>query len=352
MPGAAAAGEGEGSEHPHAHAHHAEAAGEPQGLHFDGEDHLTGVVQLTFGGQNAEAYWAPDSKRLIYQATPQDEGCDQIFVMNADGSGNALVSTGLGRTTCSYFIPGTDRIIFSSTHAASKECPPPPDFSRGYVWPIYSGYDIYTARDDGSDLVRITDSGVYDAEATLSPDGEWVLFTSTRDGDLDIYRMRPDGSEVLRLTDDPGYDGGPFFSPDGSKICYRASRPTGEALEDYQRLLREGLIRPGQLDIYWMNADGTDKTRVTDSGAANFCPFFTPDGERIIFSSNLGDPQGRNFDLYLVNLDGSGLERVTFCPSFDAFPMFSPDGKRLAFASNRNGSVMGETNVFVANWAD
>ena len=331
----------------------ADAPPEPAGLWFEGEDRLRNVRQLTFGGQNAEAYWSPDGDRLIFQRTDADGGCDQIYVMTADGTGPALVSTGTGRTTCAYFIPGTERVLFSSTHEASADCPPEPDRSRGYVWPIYPEYDIYTANADGSDLTRLTNSGYYDAEATVSTDGEWIVFTSTRDGDLDLYKMRADGTGVVRLTDQPGYDGGAFFSADGSKICYRASRIEGdEALADYRVLLAENLVRPGKLEIYWMNADGTGKTRVTGNGAANFAPFFTPDGKRIIFSSNVDDPRGRNFDLYLVGLDGGNVERITTCPSFDSFPMFSPDGKRVAFSSNRNGKVRGETNVFVADWVD
>lgn len=324
---------------------------EPQGLLFDGEIRLANVRQLTFGGQNAEAYWSADGKHLSYQWTPPDGGCDQIYTMKADGSDRRLISTGKGRTTCSYSIPGTDRILFSSTHASAAECPPTPDHSQGYVWPIYSTYEIYTAKEDGSDLRQLTRNDAYDAESTLSVDGKWIVFTSTRDGDLDLYKMRPDGTEVTRLTDEPGYDGGAFFSRDGTKIVYRASRPEpGLVLDDYKALLTQGLVRPKQLEIYFMNSDGTGKTQVTSNGAANFAPYFTPDGSQIIFASNMADPKGRNFDLYLVNLDGSGLAPVTTCSSFDGFPMFSPDGKKLAFASNRNGSVPGETNIFVADW--
>jgi Tol biopolymer transport system component len=324
---------------------------EPAGLLFEGEGRLANVVQLTFGGQNAEAYWSPDGSRLVFQATPEPGGCDQIFVMGADGSAVRRVSDGTGRTTCSYFLDA-ERVLYSSTHASSADCPPEPDRSRGYVWPLYSGYEIWTSKLDGSERVRLTDNEAYDAEATVSVDGRWIVFTSTRDGDIDLYRMRTDGSEVTRLTDTPGYDGGAFFSRDGTKICWRASRPEGEALADFRALLGEGLVRPGKLEIYWMNSDGTGATQVTNNGAANFAPYFTPDGGRILFASNLGDERGRNFDLYLVNLDGTGLERVTTCPSFDSFPMFSPDGRRLAFASNRNGSVPGETNLFVADWVE
>jgi Tol biopolymer transport system component len=322
---------------------------EPKGVWFDGENRLANVTQLTFGGQNAEAYWSPDGSHLIFQATPEGADCDQIYIMEEDGANPHLVSTGEGRTTCAYFLPG-DRILYSSTHQAGPECPPEPDRSQGYVWPLYKSYEIWSAKKDGTDLKRLTDNDAYDAEATLSPDGQWIIFTSTRDGDIDLYRMRPDGTDVTRLTDAPGYDGGAFYSPDGTKICWRASRPRGEALDDFRALLDQGLVRPGRLEIYWMNADGTGTTRVTDNGRANFAPYFTPDSRQILFASNMGDERGRNFDLYLVNLDGSGLERVTTCPSFDSFPMFSPDGKKLVFASNRNGSVPGETNIFVADW--
>ena len=252
---------------------------EPQGLWFEGEGRLGDVTQLTFGGQNAEAYWSPDGTRLIYQYTGPEGGCDQIWTMNADGSDKKMVSTGRGRTTCAYFV-GTESIVYASTHHASPECPPEPDHSRGYVWPLYGSYEIWKADADGQNLVRLTENDSYDAEATLSPDGEWILFTSTRDGDIDLYKMRADGSEVTRLTDKPGYDGGAFFSPDGSKICWRASRPEGEVLAEYRALLAEGLVRPSKLDIYWMNADGTGVTRVTDNGAANFAPYFTPDSRR------------------------------------------------------------------------
>ena len=337
------------------HAHgHGERPPEPQGLWFEGEKHLTDVRQLTFGGQNAEAYWSADGAELIFQWTPVDAKCDQIYTMKAsDGSMKRLVSTGKGRTTCSYFIPGTDRILYSSTHLGGDACPPEPDFSQGYVWPLYTSYDIFTAKTDGSDVQRLTTAPGYDAEATTSVDGKWIAFTSVRDGDIDLYRMRADGTDVTRLTSEPGYDGGAFFSRDGKRICYRAGRPADEKeLADYKALLAEGLVRPRTLEIWWMNADGTGKTKVTSNGAANFAPYFTPDGKKILFASNMGDPRGRNFDLYLVNLDGTGLEQVTTCSSFDSFPMFSPDGKELAFASNRNGSVPGETNIFVAKWVD
>lgn len=315
------------------------------------EPHLANLRMLTHGGENAEAYFSADGKQLIFQSTrPGISRCDQILTMDLDGRNLRMVSTGRGRTTCSYFFPSGDRILFSSTHAISDSCPPPPDYSLGYVWALYD-YDIYTARPDGSDLQRLTNSPGYDAEATFSTDGKKIVFTSMRDGDLDIYSMDADGGNVRRLTDAPGYDGGPFFSADGTKIVYRAFHPTDSTqLADYRKLLAKHLVRPGKLDIWVMNADGSDKHRVTDKPGASFAPYFLPNGQQIIFSSNMHDPEGRNFDLYLVNVDGSGLERVTSSPEFDGFPMFSPDGRELVFASNRGDARPGETNVFIADW--
>jgi Tol biopolymer transport system component len=318
-----------------------------------GERHLRHVRQLTFGGENAEAYWSFDGTELVFQTTRDGRACDQEYVMRPDGTAVRLVSTGRGVVTCGYFFPDGTRIIYASTHETmGPACPPKPDRSEGYVWPLYD-YQLYTARPDGSDVAPLAPApGAYNAEATISPDG-WIVFTSTRDGDLDLYKMKLDGSRLTRLTDTPGYDGGAFFSADGKKIVYRASRPApGPELEQYRALLAKKLVRPGRLEIWVMNADGTDQHQVTHVGAANFAPFFTPDGRRIIFASNVKDPRGPNFDLYLVNLDGSGLEQVTTYDGFDGFPMFSPDGRRLVFASNRNGKTPGETNVFVADWVE
>jgi Tol biopolymer transport system component len=323
------------------------------------EKHLRNVRQLTFGGQNAEAYFSFDDRYLIFQHQGDNVSCDQIYtipVKTPDGkpAEPKLVSTGKGRTTCSYFFPAGDRILFSSTHAASQECPPKPDYSKGYVWPIYSTYEIYTARVDGSDLRRLTNSPGYDAEATISRDGKKIVFTSMRNGDLDIYTMDTDGSHVRQLTHELGYDGGPFFSYDGKKIVYRAEHPKNpQEIEDYKSLLTEGLIRPGNLEIWVMDADGKHKHQVTHNGAANFAPFFLPDGKRIIFASNQADPKnGRDFDLYIINEDGTGQERITFYPDFDAFPMFSSDGRKLVWASNRNGKAPHETNIFIADWVE
>ena len=316
------------------------------------ERFLTNLRQLTFEGQNAEAYFSKDGTRLIFQRQVGDAGCDQQYVMNVDGSEMRRVSSGEGRTTCGFFYQSDQRILYSSTFHADAACPAPPDRSQGYVWPL-EDHDVYTALPDGSDLQRLTDSDGYDAEATLSPDGETIVFTSMRDGDLDVYTMKVDGSEVKRLTSTLGYDGGPFFSPDGLLIVYRSGHPQTESERaDYRELLAQNLVRPSRMEIWVMNADGSNQRQVTDLGGANFAPFFHPDGRRIIFASNHADPQGRDFDLFLVDLDGSNLTQVTTHGEFDGFPMFSPDGTKLVFAANRYGIVPGETNIFIADWVE
>jgi Tol biopolymer transport system component len=323
----------------------------PGGLLAPGEEKfLANVRQLTFGGQNAEAYWSSDGSRLIFQSDEGTLPCDQIFTMNADGSDRKRVSNGQGKTTCAYFFPSGDRILYASTFRAGAACPPKPDRSHGYVWAL-DDYDIYSARPDGTDIRPLFASTRYDAEATISPDGKTIVFTSARDGDLEVYTMNADGSNVKRLTHTPGYDGGPFFSDDGAKIVYRADHPTTpEDLARYRENLERHTYAPRALEIRVMNADGSNDRAVTDNGAANFAPYFLPGGREIIFSSNLADPKGRDFDLYLIGADGSNLTRVTFSPDFDGFPMFTRDGKRLVFASNRNGRQPHETNIFVADW--
>lgn len=322
-------------------------------LRLPEEKHLKNIRQLTFGGENAEAYFSSDGKKLIFQSTRDGYPCDQIFEINVDGTGLKPLSTGKGRTTCAYYFPNGKRIIYSSTHMTSPDCPPKPDFSRGYVWAIYPGYEIFSAAPDGSDLKNITNANGYDAEATIAPNGKKIVFTSTRDGDLDIYTMDLDGRNVKRLTNELGYDGGPFWSYDSKWIVFRAHHPKAEKdVADYKSLLKENLIRPTTLDIWVMRADGTDKRQITNNSKANFAPYFFPDGKRIIFSSNQNDPRGRDFDLYKINIDGTGLERITHNTTFDGFPMFSPDGKKIVFASNRNSKSQGETNVFIADWVE
>jgi TolB protein len=312
--------------------------------------HLSNVRKLTNGGENAEAYFSADGSRLIFQSTRDGRTCDQQYTMKVDGTDLKRVSNGQGKTTCGYFMDGDRRILFGSTHAADSACPPRPDPSQGYVWGL-DPFDIYTANADGSSLRRLTNYGVYTAEGTLSPDGKRIVFTSLKDGDLEIYTMNVDGTDMKRLTTTPGYDGGPFFSPDGKQIVYRAWHPSDTALTTYQGLLKQRLVRPNRMEIFVMNADGSNQRQLTSLGGANFAPFFTPDGKRIIFSSNHKNPRSRNFDLYLVNTDGSGLEQVTSDGEFDGFPMFSPDGKKLVWASNRgNAADSHSTNLFLADW--
>jgi TolB protein len=343
-------------------------------LGFPGEKHLANIRQLTFGGQSAEAYFSSDDKYLTFQHQGQffdprthspvgpNIPCDQIFTIPVDTpdgkpavpSTPRMISNGQGRTTCSYFFLSGERLLYSSTFAADPACPPPPDYSLGYVWPIYDTYTIYTAKPDGGDIRPLSAAHGYNAESTITRDGKHIVFTSTRNGDLDIFTMDADGTHVRQLTHELGYDGGPFWSYDGKKIVYRAEHPqTPEQIKDYKDLYARGLIRPGNLEIWVMNADGSGKHQVTHNGAANFAPYWLPDGKRIVFASNLTntkDPAG--FDLYLVNEDGSGLERITYYPGFDAFPMFTSDGKRLVWASNRNGTVEHETNIFIADWVE
>lgn len=340
-------------------------------LRYTGEVHLRNVRQLTFGGNNAEAYWSYDGEDLIFQsdwAAINPQGCDQQFVMSAaegagrDGSGAELVSTGRGRTTCGYFLPD-GRVLYASTHPGGDACPvTAASRMERYVWDIFPSYDIYVAEADGSDPEVLVGGEGYDAEATVSPDGRYVVFTSTRSGDLELWRLDLQTGDLLQLTDALGYDGGAFFSPDGSRIVWRASRPTGADADAYRQLLAEDAVQPGALDLYVADADGSNARRVTRLPGANWAPFFHPSGEQVIFASNHHtlDQGGREFDLFLVDLDGepargpADVERVTFSGTFDAFPMFSPDGTKLVFASNRRAdrAPSRETNVFVADWVE
>lgn len=320
-------------------------------LHHPQESHLRNIRQLTFGGENAEAYFSFDGKRLIFQSTRDSFACDQIYSMNIDGTGIQHLSTGTGRTTCSYPLPGDTGFIYSTTQFDNDSCPPRPDYSKGYVWAVYPGYDIVTSSLPGGTPRLLTRTDGYDAEATVSPLGDRIVFTSIRNGDLDIYSMNLDGSDVRQLTTEIGYDGGAFYSWDGTKIIYRAYHPENDSDKHvYLDLIRNGFVRPSAMELYIMNSNGSEKRQITSFGGANFAPFFHPDGQHIIFSSNMNDPKGRNFDLYMIALDGSGLERITFNETFDGFPVFSREGKQLVFASNRNAKARGETNIFIADW--
>jgi len=318
---------------------------------FEGENHFKNVKMLTNDGENAEAYFSFDGKRLVYQSTFDSMECDQIFTMNIDGSNRQLVSTGKGRTTCAYYYPDGKKILYASTHLYNAECPPPPDRSKGYVWKLYESFDIFLR--DGEKLIQLTNTPGYDAEATISPKGDKIVFTSLRNGDPEIYTMNLDGSDQKRLTYEKGYDGGPFFSPDGSKIVFRASRPvSSEEMADYNDLVENGYVRPSALEIFVMDADGKNMKQITNFGKASFAPFFHPSGQKIIFSSNYKGAEPRDFNLFMINLDGTGLEQITFNPSFDGFPMFSPDGKYFVFASNRFNKKDTNTNIFIAEWVE
>jgi Tol biopolymer transport system component len=315
------------------------------------ELHLRHVKQLTFGGTNAEAYFSYDGKRLVFQSTRETYKCDQIFVMNIDGSDVRLVSTGKGKTTCAYFFPDGQHILYSSTHLASPECPPRPDYSQGYVWGAYAAFQIFYATDAGEILKQLTTGPGYNAEATLSADGKKVVFTSLREGDLDVYTMNADGSGVKRLTRELGYDGGPFFSPDGRWIVYRGHHPTApDDVARYRELLSQELVEPMLMDLYVMRANGSRKRQITRLGGASFAPFFFPDSRRIIFASNYENPGSSRFELYAIGRDGTHLERLTFAGGFNSFPMFSPDGKKLVWASSRKAPRPREVNIFIADW--
>jgi Tol biopolymer transport system component/Zn-dependent M28 family amino/carboxypeptidase len=342
-------------------------AAEDRDLALPAETHLRHLRQLTFGADNAEAYWSFAGDRLIMQSNRAPYKCDQIEEMTVATGERKRVSTGKGRTTCSFFLKGDQEIIYASTHEASPDCPTPPDMSEGYFWGLFD-YDIYRANADGSNLRRLTHEPGYDAEATVCPVDGSIVFTSIRSGDLELWRMDADGKNLKQLTSAPGYDGGAFFSPDCSKIVWRSSRPQGKALDEYKALLARHLVKPTSMDLYVANADGSDARRLTYLPGASFAPFFFPDGKRVIFASNYLAPRGPEFDLFAIDIDGSHLERITFAPGFDGFPMFSPDGKHLAFSSNRRdvvktdkgevyrvtGGPAGEhdTNVYVADWVD
>jgi Tol biopolymer transport system component len=332
----------------------AQTAATGDALIYPGEKHFRNLRQLTFSGENAEAYFSADGRKLIYQAHEGEGRCDQIYILDLATGESELVSTGAGVTTCAFFqYPHDDKIIYASTHLGGKECPPPPDYSQGYIWKLYPDYDIFRADPDGSHLERLTDAPGYDAEGTYAFDGSRIVYTSLASGDLEIWTMKPDGSDKRQLTHRLGYDGGAFYSHDGSKIVWRAYYPeTEEAIADYRRLLETNAIRPMALQIRVMNADGSNPVQLTDNQAANFAPFFFPDDRRIIFASNLVNPRGRNFELYAIDVDGQNLERVTYFEGFDGFPMFSPDGKYLVFASNRNQANPGDTNLFICEWVE
>ncbi|NNC33339.1 MAG: hypothetical protein HKO09_00490 [Croceitalea sp.] len=329
-------------------------------LIYPEEKHFKSLRQVTFGGDNAEAYWSFDDAQLVFQSNYAEWGleCDQIFTMDRGAIFKAnkpkMVSTGMGRTTCSYFMPDNKHILYGSTHLDKEACPEVPLRKNGkYVWPVYDSFDIFVADLEGNIVDQLTNEPGYDAEATVSPKGDKIVFTSDRSGDLELYTMNLDGSDVKQITDELGYDGGAFFSPDGSKLIFRASRPkTPEAIAEYKELLAQGLVQPTEMELFICNADGSDLIQLTFLGNANWCPFFHPSGEKILFASNFEAERGFPFNLYLIDIDGKNLERVTHGETFDAFPVFSNNGKFLAFSSNRNNGGTRDTNLFIAEWQD
>ena len=331
-------------------------------LVYDEEVHLKNVKQLTYGGDNAEAYWSFDNKYLIFQRTNAEDGveCDQIFIGSIPNENAAfeytMVSTGKGRTTCSYFLPESDNVIYASTHLKHEVCPPVPDHSKGYVWPLYPEFEIFLSDREGNIVEQLTDNEWYDAEATTHPTKNIIVYTSDKSGDLELYLMDLNTKEEVQVTTDLGYDGGAFFSPDGTKLVWRASRPTEDsAVLHYTTLLKNHLVEPSDMELFVADVNGMEVSnirQITNLGNANWAPYFHPSNEKIIFCSNHKSEKGFPFNLFMINIDGTGLEQITHDEMFDSFPMFSYDGKYLVFASNRNNGGTRDTNLFLAEWAE
>lgn len=331
-------------------------------LIYPDEKHFKNIQQLTFSGDNAEAYWSYDDKQVIFQGKNDKEGilCDRMYIGLIPKAGEKFsfkqLGDGKGRATCGYFLPGGKQVVYASTHLGADSCPPVPDrkqYGNRYLWPVYESYDIFLADTSGKIVKQLTKTAGYDAEATLSPDGKKMIFTSVRNGDLDLYIMDLKTEKVTQITKEPGYDGGAWFSPDGKKIVWRASRPkTAEDIKDYKDLLAKGLVAPTQMEVFIANADGSDQKQITSLGQANWAPNFTPGGKHIIFCSNHEYKHGFPFNMYVMNLDGSGIEKISHGNGFDAFPMFSYDGKKLMFSSNRNSGGGYDINLFMVDWVE
>ena len=324
-------------------------------------DFLSRIRRLTVDGRRAgEGYWSPDGRRLVFQSEREPGNpFYQIYVMDMTTGDVSRQSPGIGKTTCSFISPATGDVLFASTHhdARSKQLQEEElkfrasGQERRYSWDYDPEMELYVRPAQSGTLRRLTNSRGYDAEASYSPDGQWIAFSSTRDGyerrlspaerkqlEADpsyfgeIYIMRADatGSAVRRLTSVPGYDGGPFFSPDGKRIIWR-------------RFDERGVIA----DVWTMNLDGTDQRQITNFGAMSWAPYIHPSGRYVIFSSNkLGF---ENFELFLVDIDGlKEPVRVTYSDGFDGLPVPSPDGGRLAWTSNRGGGREGQ--IYLAQW--
>lgn len=319
------------------------------------EPRLANLRQLTKGGTHAEAYWSPDGTQLIYQAVREGDKADQIYVLDLATGASKRISDGKGKTTCAYFLPD-GRIVYSSTKAAGPEPPPPPDRSKGYVWPLHREFEIYLLDPRTGAEKRLTDSDGYDAESTVSPDGRRLVFMSQRDGAFGLYTMNVDGTDLKKVTKKTCYTGGAFFSPDGRSLVYRSFYPKTAADDgNLKQMLDTRALIPFKgmvIEIYVSDADGGNERAVTSMGKINFAPTFHRDGKRIIFTSDARAESRGGYNLFLINADGTGLEQVTRHKGFDGFPHFSPDGKKLVFISDRNATRPHELNIFLADWVD
>ncbi|MDF1839343.1 MAG: peptidase M28, partial [Planctomycetota bacterium] len=318
------------------------------------ETHFARLWQLTTSGENAEAYWSFDGTRLSLQRKGEGMNCDRIYATGDDGQ-LVEVSNGKGTTTCAYFTPDDQSVIYASTHGLQNECPPSPDHSMGYVWALHPEFEIYSKNLTTGNVTTLVEGPGYDAEATVSPMGDRFVFTSTRSGDIELWTAKMDGTDLFQVTDEPGYDGGAFYSHDGEWLIFRSTDFSAEKRDEeiaaYMGLLKKNMVRPSRMELVLIKADGTERSQVTNLGKANFAPSFYPDDKRIIFSSNHHDKNrpAMNFDIFACDLDGGNLEQITFYNSgergkqFDSFPLFSPNGKYLAFSSNRGDSKPGDT---------
>lgn len=314
------------------------------------ETFLANVRQVTFGLPRAgEGYFSPDGTTIVYQAFPIGYPFYQIYVQRLDERIPRLLSTGRGRTTCAYFSPKGDQILFASSHTdpdiEQTEKKGREEAAQGgrrrYQWEFDPQMELYLINFDGTGLKRLTDSPGYDAEGSFSPDGSQVVFTSTRDGDPDLYVMRSDGTGVRQLTNAPGYDGGPFFSPDGRWVIFRSDR-----------------AKKDMLQLFAISADGKIEVQLTDNlDQVNWCPYFHPSGKYIIWAgADYGQgPQKANFDLWTMEIEmtsdsfrGGKTTRITDHKAADVLPVFSPDGRKMMWTSNRTPD--GTSQLWIGDW--
>ena len=329
------------------------AAERSRGQSIEGK-YLANVRQLTSGFVKAgEGYFSPDGGTIVFQAVPQDYPFYQIYRQKADGGQPRLISTGRGKTTCSYFSPDGKKLIYASSHldphldqAEAAERKRQAEEARAgtrrrYQWDFDPYMDIFECDTKGMALRRLTSSEGYDAEGAYSPDGKRIAFCSSRDGDPDIYIMNADGSGVRQLTNSPGYDGGPFISPDGRWVVFRSDRK-----------------KEGFLQIHVVGVDGGNDTALTDINGVNWAPYWHPTKPYIIWTgADHSDPKARpNYDLWLMRYSVEGgkiapgqITRITDHPAADVLPVFSPDGKKLMWTSNRTDDH--SSQLFIADFA-